>query len=113
MRIDRRRKLPVTVLLKALGYESEELLEQFYNVDTVYYENGTFRIAFQPETFIGQRLESDLINPKDASIIGKKGRKISKALAKRIKEAGIETIAVDAASLLDRYFSKDIVTSIL
>ncbi len=109
VRIDRRRKLPVTVLLKALGYTQEELLAKFYSIDTVQYDKGSFKVLFQPQTLIGQRLQSDLINPKDASILGKKGRKVSKALAKRITEAEIETITVEPEQLLDRYFANDII----
>ncbi len=109
VRIDRRRKLPVTVLLKAIGYTDVELLEEFYHNDTVYYKDGTFRLAFKPEVFIGQRLKIDLINPKDGSVIGKKGRKVSKALSRKIVEAGIETIAVEPEDLLDRYFAADII----
>ncbi len=109
VRIDRRRKLPVTVLLKALGYNDEQLLEQFYNFDSVKYENETFTVEFKPETFTGQRLTTDLISPEDGSVVGKKGRKISKALAKRITAAGITSVPVEKEALLERYFAKDIV----
>ena len=40
-------------------------------------------MLFQPETFIGQRWTADLISPEDGEIVGKKGRKIPKAVAKR------------------------------
>ncbi|MBM9511167.1 DNA-directed RNA polymerase subunit beta [Desulfogranum marinum] len=109
VRIDRRRKLPVTVLLKALGYDDESLLQEFYKSDIVYYKDGQFSIKFNPETFTGQRLNIDLISPADGSVIGKKGRKISKALSKRIIEAGIEEVAVEPDQLLERFFAQDIV----
>ena len=102
VRIDRRRKLPVTVLLKALGYTEEELLHEFYQFDTVEIENGTFYLRFNPDTFVGTRLSSDVINPEDGKVLGKKGRKVSKALAKRMEKAGIEKIEVQAEDLLDR-----------
>lgn len=108
VRIDRRRKLLVTVLLKALGYDDVSLLREFYNFDTVYYRDGKFSIRFNPATFTGQRLTDDLIHPQDGSVLGKKGRKISKALAKRIVDAGIEEVAVEAEFLVDRYFATDI-----
>ncbi|PIE59281.1 MAG: DNA-directed RNA polymerase subunit beta [Desulfobulbus propionicus] len=109
VRIDRRRKLPVTVLLKALGYSKNELLETFYKTDTVTYEDGDFFLKFSPETFKGQRLTGDLVHPGDGSIIGKKGRKITKALAKKITEAGVERVLIEREELLGRYFSEDIV----
>ena len=102
VRIDRRRKLPVTVLLKALGYTEEELLHEFYQFDTVEIEDGKFYLRFNPDTFVGTRLPNDVINPKDGKILGKKGRKVSKALAKRMDKAGIEKIEVQAEDLLDR-----------
>jgi len=109
VRIDRRRKLPVTTLLKALGYSDEELLREFYNIDTVRVNNGEFSLAFQPETFIGQRLTADLINPADGEVLGKKGRKVSKALARRIVKAGIESVPVSEEDLLDRFLVTDLV----
>ncbi|MCI5150666.1 MAG: DNA-directed RNA polymerase subunit beta, partial [Candidatus Electrothrix sp. MAN1_4] len=109
VRIDRRRKLPVTTLLRALGYSDEELLREFYPVDTIQINENSFSIFFQPETFIGQRLTSDLINPADGEILGKKGRKVSKALAKRIVKAGVESIAVAPEELLERVLAADVV----
>ncbi|MFP7754883.1 DNA-directed RNA polymerase subunit beta [Thermodesulfobacteriota bacterium B35] len=109
VRIDRRRKLPVTTLLKALGYTDEELLREFYEVDTVRSDGDSYRIDFKPETFIGQRLSSDLVNPADGSVLGKKGRKISKNLARQITRAGIESIAVSPEELVGRYLVADVV----
>ncbi|NOQ45588.1 MAG: DNA-directed RNA polymerase subunit beta [Desulfobulbaceae bacterium] len=103
VRIDRRRKLPVTTLLKALGYNDEELLREFYNVDTIHINKGKYTRSFLPETSIGQKLYADLVDATDGSVLGKKGRKISKALAKRIVKAGIETVEVDPEQLLGRY----------
>ncbi|MCW5212586.1 DNA-directed RNA polymerase subunit beta, partial [Desulfobulbus sp. TB] len=108
VRIDRRRKLPVTTLLRALGYTDEELLREFYPIDTVQITDKGFSILFQPETFIGQRLTSDLINPADGEILGKKGRKVSKALAKRIVKAGVKAITVAPEELLERVLLTDI-----
>ncbi|WP_028585194.1 DNA-directed RNA polymerase subunit beta [Desulfogranum mediterraneum] len=109
VRIDRRRKLPVTVLLKALGFSEEELLTEFYHVDTIHFREENFAIDFQPSTFVGQRLNVDLVNPTDGSILGKKGRKVSKALAKRIQEAGIAEMMAPVEGLLDRFFASDVI----
>jgi DNA-directed RNA polymerase subunit beta len=109
VRIDRRRKLPVTVLLKALGYSEEELLREFYLADTVEVAKGKFFLRFNPDTFIGVRLPDDLINPDDGKVLGKKGRKVSKALAKRIVKAGIEKVQVQPEDLFNRVLVADIV----
>ncbi|MCI5196233.1 MAG: DNA-directed RNA polymerase subunit beta, partial [Candidatus Electrothrix sp. AW5] len=81
---------------------------EFYPIDTVQITDQGFSILFQPETFIGQRLTSDLINPADGEILGKKGRKVSKALAKRIVKAGVKAITVAPEELLERVLLTDI-----
>jgi DNA-directed RNA polymerase subunit beta len=108
VRIDRRRKFPVTSLLKALGYSGQELLEMFYPVNTIKKEGDNYFIEFKEETAVGSRLEFDLIDPADGTIIGKKGRKVSKALCKRIEEAGIAFLRISAEELVGRVISHDI-----
>jgi len=108
VRIDRRRKFPVTTLLKALDYTSEDLLREFYDVDTVHVSKGKYTVVFNPKTFIGQRLSMDLIDPQSGEVLGRKGRKISKSLAARIVKSGIETMAVDPEDLLGRYLVGDL-----
>jgi len=109
VRIDRRRKLPVTVLLKALGYNAEELLRIFYKVDDVLIKKGVYSLAFKEETFVGQRLAADLVDPKNGEVIGKKGRKITKALVSRIEKAGIKSMEITAEEVLGRYLVCDLV----
>ncbi len=108
VRIDRRRKLPVTTLLKALGYSDQELLRMFYNIDTVRIDNGRFYMLFNPATFVGQRIPTDIINPEDGSVLAKAGRKGSRALAKRLTKAGIEAIEVREEDLLGRFLAADV-----
>jgi DNA-directed RNA polymerase subunit beta len=109
VRIDRRRKLPVTVLLKALGYNAEELLRLFYKVDDVQIKKGAYSLAFKEDTFVGQRLAADLVDPKNDEVIGKKGRKITKALVARIEKAGIKSMDINAEEVLGRYLVCDLV----
>ncbi len=108
VRIDRRRKFPVTSLLKALGYSAEDLLEEFYSLETIKVENGEYWIGFRDEFFAGQRLEFDLVNPKDGEILAKKGRKISKVLCKKIAEAGIEFLKTSRENVVGKVLAKTI-----
>ena len=108
VRIDRRRKFPVTSLLKALGYSAEELLEEFYPINSVKKKKDSYYLNFSEETAVGQRLEFDLINPADGALLGKKGRKVSRALCKRIEEAGIEYLQISTEALLGKVISHDI-----
>lgn len=108
VRIDRRRKFPVTTLLKALGYTSEELLEEFYPISRVVRDGESFKVGFDTELFKGQRLECDLINPKDGEILGKKGKKVSNVLCKKIEAAGIEYIEISRETVLGSVLAKSI-----
>ena len=75
VRIDRRRKFPVTTLLKAIGYSDEELLREFYPINRVVCAKDEYKIRFDPETAKGQRLEFDLISPIDGEVVARKGQK--------------------------------------
>jgi DNA-directed RNA polymerase subunit beta len=109
VRIDRRRKLPVTVLLKAIGYDEEELLREFYKTDLVEIKRKKYSLAFNPDTFKGMRLTKDLVDPKSGDVVGKKGRKVTKALINRIEKAGIKSVGIDPEDLLGRYLACDLV----
>ncbi|CAG35846.1 DNA-directed RNA polymerase subunit beta [Desulfotalea psychrophila] len=108
VRIDRRRKFPVTTLLKALGYSSEELLREFYPLENVKLSDGKYWVRFVAEHTAGQRLEFDLVNPQDGEILAKKGRKISKALCRKAVEAGIEFIEASSETILGKVLASAI-----
>ncbi|WP_275802009.1 DNA-directed RNA polymerase subunit beta [Desulfurivibrio dismutans] len=102
VRIDRRRKFPVTTLLKALGYSSEELLRYFYQTESVSIEDGKLKKGFDPETMVGQRLPHDLISPADGEVLARKGRKVGKALARKIADAGVTGLEIETADLVGK-----------
>jgi len=108
VRIDRRRKFPVTTLLKALGYNSEELLRFFYDVENIKIEGKKLKKVFNAELAVGMRAPQDLIDPKTGEVIAKEGRKISKTLAKKIQESGVEYLPVDSVELLGKAVAHDI-----
>ncbi|MFH2123599.1 MAG: DNA-directed RNA polymerase subunit beta [Pseudomonadota bacterium] len=109
VRIDRRRKFPVTTLLKAIGYSSTELLRIFYLTNIVRSSGDDYLLSFSPETFQGQRLEFDLINPADGELLAKKGHKVSQALCKKIKAAAIDFLKISAEELSGRFLAQDVV----
>jgi DNA-directed RNA polymerase subunit beta len=113
VRIDRRRKFPVTTLLKAMGFTAEELLEKFYALRAVRDEgeNG-YTISFDAEFIKDQRLEADLINPKDGEILAKKNKKVSRALCKKIAAAGINSIAIGPERLAGMILAKGVVNPV-
>ncbi len=109
VRIDRRRKLPVSVLLKALGLTEEELLNEFYHADTISFDESGYSISFNSLTFTNQRLTADIINPGDGTVIAKKGKKVTKTLAKKIESLGVDSLPIQVEELHGRVFARDIV----
>jgi DNA-directed RNA polymerase subunit beta len=109
-RIDRRRKLPVTVLLQALGYTNEQVLRTFYAVEHVVYEPT--RKMFQKrvsELLAGQAPTEDIVDPKSGEMLAKADRKLSKAAAKRLTSAGLEQIPIDTDELMGKYLAHDVI----
>ncbi len=118
VRIDRRRKFPVTTLLKALDYQveeegepqysSEKLLRKFYPTLNVKFEEGDYFIQFTSETVQGQRLEYDLVDPNTGEILGKVGKKLGKALCRRLVKANVEFLKISKEKLAGKYLVTDI-----
>jgi DNA-directed RNA polymerase subunit beta len=109
-RIDRRRKLPVTILLQALGYSSEQVLRAFYSLEHVVYEatRGVFAKRIS-ELLTGQAPSEDIVDPKSGEMIAKADRKISRATAKRLTSAGLETVPIGTDELLGKYLAHDVI----
>jgi DNA-directed RNA polymerase subunit beta len=109
VRIDRRRKFPVTTLLRALGYSSEELLDLFYKTEKISIKRKKFKKEFDPELLLGQRAIQDIPDTKTGEVLVKKNRKISKALLKKMVEAKLKEFDVEREELLGKYLAHDIV----
>ncbi|MCB0393301.1 MAG: DNA-directed RNA polymerase subunit beta [Bdellovibrionales bacterium] len=110
VRIDRRRKFPATILLKALGYTTEELLEYFYDLDTVTLAKaGKITRTLEIERMVGQRSLSDLIDPKSGEVLVKQGRRITRAVAKKIEDLKIKECEVSLEDLLGKVIAKPVV----
>jgi DNA-directed RNA polymerase subunit beta len=98
-RIDRRRKIHVTVLLKALGYTPEELLAFFYSSETIRIEGKKIFKSVVPELLVGQRCSRD-VRLENGSIVAKKDRKFTQASVRKIVEAGIQEIQIRVEDLV-------------
>jgi len=98
-RIDRRRKLPVTVLLKALGYSPEELLAYFYQSENIRIDGKKIEKSVEPKLLVGQRCGKEI---KDGSgnVLVRKDRKFTAASVRKLCEAGIEWITVTVEDLI-------------
>ncbi|HRM73657.1 MAG TPA: DNA-directed RNA polymerase subunit beta, partial [Paracoccus sp. (in: a-proteobacteria)] len=114
-RIDRRRKLPVTTLLYALGMDQEGIMDAFY--DTVDYslqragkgKDSGWVTRFFPERVRGTRPTYDLVNAATGEIITKAGDKVTPRLVKQLAEQGDINLLLPFEKIIGRFVSKDIV----
>jgi DNA-directed RNA polymerase subunit beta len=108
VRIDRRRKFPVTILLKALGYSTEELLNFFYRTQRVTFEGDMVRQAFLPELLVDKTTTADIPDPKSGEVLVKKGKRLTPPLIQKLRRAGVETIQGTPAELVGKVVAHDI-----
>jgi len=109
VRIDRRRKLPVTVLLKALGYSTQELLETFYSRETIVIDGHAFKTAADHEALVGYKAPADVADPNTGEVLVRKNRKMTKAIVDKLASAGVVELSVDPDALVGRVLATDIV----
>ena len=109
VRIDRRRKMPATVLLKALGYSAEQLLNYFYKSEEIFVEGEKLTKSIDPELITLQKAVVDVAVPKTGEVIVKANRKYTKAAIKKMFENNIRTVPVNSDNVIGRYASADIV----
>jgi DNA-directed RNA polymerase subunit beta len=109
VRIDRRRKIPVTVLLRALKYTGQELLNYFYHKEKVLYHKGKLLKEISRDVLVGQKATSDIVDPETHKVILKKHRRITEDSFKRLELTKINTIPVEPKDLIGRYLARDVV----
>ena len=107
VRIDRRRKLPVTILLRALGYSSEEILGMFFDTSTFHYKKGGYSLDLDPERLRGEIAAFDIVDKKGAVVVAK-GRRITARHIRQLEKSKVTTLAVPSEYLVGRATAKDI-----
>src|ERR1043166_7882531 len=115
VRIDRRRKLPATTFLMALGMDGEEILSTFYN--TLHYAKraekkgagGGWATTYQPERWRGVKPDFPLIDADTGEEIAPAGTKISARNAKKFADAGLKTLLLAPEALTGKYLARDLV----
>ena len=109
VRIDRRRKFPVTILLKAIGYTTRDILRQFYSTEIIGIgKEGCWREA-QIENLYQKRITKDIVDPETKDVLAKKGDKYTKRLHRMLTSAGISRIPVDLEDIEGRVIADDLV----
>ncbi|NQZ20238.1 MAG: DNA-directed RNA polymerase subunit beta, partial [Bdellovibrionales bacterium] len=110
VRIDRRRKFPATIVLKALGYDNQQILEYYHDIDTVKIgKKGEYLRSFDVDKVSGQRAIVDIVDQYSGDTIVNAGRRITRAAVRKVKELGITELALTAEDLMGKVVARPIV----
>ena len=110
-RIDRKKKLPITTLLYALGVTREQVIETYYSQDQFTYNKNTklWSTKFVPENYKRPiKLAYDLIDTKTNKKFLNKGEKLNTIIANKLKEKGLNEILISSSEIIGKYIAHDI-----
>ncbi len=108
-RIDRRRKIPVTSVLMALGMDGQDILSTFYNTITFKRAKDGWRIPYTVDRFKGLKLVSDLVDADSGEVVAEAGKKLTARAARVLAENGLKAIKANEDDLYGSYLAEDIV----
>ena len=108
VRIDRRRKLPVSILLRALGLETEEILKEFFETTIAEIRDGQFHINLIPSRLRGEIAAFDIVIPETGEIIVEQGRRITARHIKVMESAEMKDLIVPRTYLEGKVLAKTI-----
>ena len=111
VRIDRRRKFHATVLLRALGMTTEDLLNYYYKSDTVIFDGRKPALVFNASHLLGAKVSSDVRDPKSNELIVKEGKKFTRPVLRQMEAAKVKQVPIGWEEILGRVASHDIVDS--
>jgi DNA-directed RNA polymerase subunit beta len=105
IRIDRRRKFPVTILFKAFGYTAADLLSYFYQSEKIIIKGKSIYKVFNPAFLKGQRATKDVKDPAGGEVFVKKGRMFTARAIKQMAAADFKLIPINAEDIIGRVFA--------
>ena len=108
VRIDRKRKFPATIFLKALGMSTDEILQEFHHVDRVFLKNKKLFRTFDIEQMEGQRISRD-IKDKKGNVLVRAERKMTRSVIKKVKDSGVKEMEIEEADLQKGVLSRPLV----
>ena len=109
VRIDRKRKLPVTTLLYALGLNDEEILNTFYATMSYVRAKDGWQVPYVTEAWRGQKPSFDVVNAKDGEVIFAAGQKVSPRAANKAAKDGLEMLLIPTEEIFGRYSAYDLI----
>jgi len=108
-RIDRRRKIPVTSLLYALGLDAEEVLNTFYRKVIYKRQKDGWRVPFDANRFRGYKAINDLVDADSGKVVLEAGKKLTVRQARQLAEKGLRALRMTDPELIGRYIAEDLV----
>ncbi len=108
VRIDRRRKLPCTTLLRALGYTDEQMLELFFDKEKFWIGPDRVTMAFDPERLRGLKVPFTVVHPETGEVLIELGQKVTHRRVEQLKAAGLETVEVPESFLYGKVVACDL-----
>ncbi|MDP3705779.1 MAG: DNA-directed RNA polymerase subunit beta [Legionellaceae bacterium] len=108
VRIDRRRKLPVSILLRSLGYDTESILSEFFETTSCHLKNGEFHIDLIPARLRGEIASFDIIIPATGEVIVEQGRRITARHIKQMEKSNMKDLVVPREYLIGKVLAKNI-----
>ncbi len=110
IRIDRRRKLPASIILRALGYDTEEILAMFFENDAISIAEESCKMELVPERLRGQQLEFELKGPK-GKVLVEAEKRITARHTRELEKAGMTEFEVPDEYIIGRTLAKNIVNT--
>ena len=110
-RIDRRRKIPVTSLLFALGMDGEEILNTFYKHVTYKRSKDGWRVPFDANRLRGYKAINDLVDADTGKVVVEAGKKITVRQARQLAEKGLRALRMTDEELIGHYIAEDLVNT--
>jgi DNA-directed RNA polymerase subunit beta len=106
-RIDRRRKIPVTSLLHALGMDGEEILNTFYKQVPYKRHKDGWRVPFDANRFRGYKAVNDLVDSDSGKVVLEAGKKLTVRSARQLAEKGLKALRMTDQELIGHYLAED------
>ena len=107
MRINKRRKVPVTIMFRALGYSKQDILKLFYPIQTIKISDNMFSVAFNQVDYVG-RLGYDLLD-MDSNVLVNNGKRLSVKKAQKLVDGGLSEVQYPLEVLIERYLAEPII----
>ncbi len=110
VRIDKKRKIPATVILRALGFTTKQILDYFYKKEKIFIlGNGRYAKSLEFDIIADQRADRDIKNPQTGEIVVRKNNKLTQAVIKKLKDTGITSLPIEAKDIEGKVVADDVI----